>query len=419
MVFETDSLAQEAITGLYIKLMSNNTFLLNGGLSIYAGQSSDELVRTTFRVEDDQFAKNGLATTNNVISNNFWKPAYIYIYQANACLEGLSNSTKLSPDVKSRLTGEAKFIRAFCYWYLTQLFGDVPLTTTSDVNVNVMIARSPASEVRAQVIKDLQEAWSVLPVNNSNTVPGKSAAAAFLARVYCYEKDWVKSETFASSVIDPGRFSLPSLANVFVSSSPEIIYQVAPVLPNNSTAEGNAFVPFSPVAAPAYAMTDSLVQAFTAGDARKDIWTKKVTVGTKTYYYPYKYKINTTTATATEYNIAFRLGEKYLVRAEARAQQNNLTGAVEDINVIRVRAGLPALQGISTMDDCLMAIEKERRVELFAEWGHRWFDLKRTTRIHAVLQSAKGNNWQATDQLYPIPLSEIQRDPNLTQNQGY
>ncbi len=71
----------------------------------------------------------------------------------------------------------------------------------------------------------------------------------------------------------------------------------------------------------------------------------------------------------------------------------------------------------------LSAIQHERQVELFTEWGHRWLDLKRTNTIDAIMTDAtleKGGSWQPTDQLYyPIPLSELQRNPKLIQNQGY
>jgi hypothetical protein len=114
-----------------------------------------------------------------------------------------------------------------------------------------------------------------------------------------------------------------------------------------------------------------------------------------------------------------RLAEQYLIRAEARANQNNIAGAVDDINVIRTRAGLPAVsQGVSK-DQCLLAIEQERRIELFTEWGHRWFDLKRTNRADAVLSTLKSPNWQSADRLYPIPQSELETDVHLNQNPGY
>ncbi len=112
----------------------------------------------------------------------------------------------------------------------------------------------------------------------------------------------------------------------------------------------------------------------------------------------------------------------YLVRAEARAQQNKLAESIADVDAIRGRAGLPLIQNTNPgigQSGLLNAIAQERRIELFAEWGHRWLDLKRTDKTDIVLGPLKGSNWQPTDVLYPIPASEITNDIYLIQNPGY
>ena len=116
--------------------------------------------------------------------------------------------------------------------------------------------------------------------------------------------------------------------------------------------------------------------------------------------------------------MVLRLAELYLIRAEARTQQNNFSDAESDLNAIRNRAGLPN----TTANDratLLTAIEQERRIELFAEWGHRWLDLKRTNRADTILNTFKAPNWQVTDVLFPIPASQIDINGLLTQNPGY
>ena len=115
--------------------------------------------------------------------------------------------------------------------------------------------------------------------------------------------------------------------------------------------------------------------------------------------------------------MVLRLAEQYLVRAEARVHLNDLDGALVDVNKIRNRAGLGVASGASN-ELVLDLIYKERRRELFAEWGHRWFDLKRTGKADAVLSVIKPG-WQPTDVLFPIPQSELQNNPNMTQNPGY
>ena len=117
--------------------------------------------------------------------------------------------------------------------------------------------------------------------------------------------------------------------------------------------------------------------------------------------------------------MVLRLAEQYLILAEAQAQQNNLVDALANINTLRRRAGLSDLPATISQQDLPLAIEKERRVEFFAEWGQRWLDLKRTQRADNVLGLIKGTNWQTTDALFPIPESERTSDSNLSQNPGY
>ncbi len=118
-----------------------------------------------------------------------------------------------------------------------------------------------------------------------------------------------------------------------------------------------------------------------------------------------------------EYFTILRLAEQYLVRAEARAQQNNVPGSRADLLVVRQRAGLGATPA-NDKDALLLAVERERRIELNSEMGHRWFDLKRTGRINAVLSAVK-TNWKAESALYPVPADQRSRNGNLTQNPGY
>jgi hypothetical protein len=115
--------------------------------------------------------------------------------------------------------------------------------------------------------------------------------------------------------------------------------------------------------------------------------------------------------------MVIRLAEVYLIQAEARAQQGNIGGAQGDLNLVRARAGL----GPTTANDVgslLTAILHERQVELVAEWGHRWLDLKRTGMADAVLGSEKPG-WVGYDTLYPIPAQQLTANPALVQNPGY
>ena len=128
--------------------------------------------------------------------------------------------------------------------------------------------------------------------------------------------------------------------------------------------------------------------------------------------------------TADENNnnvVVFRLAEMYLIRAEARAQQDNVTesnSAQADINVLRDRANAVTLPAVSK-SQMLQIIENERRYELAFE-GHRWYDLVRTGKASTVMPDFS-SNWESTYELWPIPQREIQNNPALVgnQNPGY
>ncbi len=125
----------------------------------------------------------------------------------------------------------------------------------------------------------------------------------------------------------------------------------------------------------------------------------------------------TNTALAED-QVYIRLTEMYLIRAEALAQLGRTEEAMDDVNAIRVRAGLNTLPRTLGKTDVLLAVEKERRFEFFTD-GHRWIDLVRTGRADAVLGALKGAKWKSYAQLYPVPAKEIELNPNLTQNPGY
>jgi hypothetical protein len=148
-------------------------------------------------------------------------------------------------------------------------------------------------------------------------------------------------------------------------------------------------------------------------------WLGQMVVNGNTLYYPHKYKNIQASSPTTEDYMILRLAEQYLIRAEASAELGNGAAALADVNIVRARAGLPA----STADPAsqtavLNAIMHERQVELFTEWGHRWYDLKRTNQAGTVLGAEK-TGWTADAALYPVPVAQLQNDVNLKQNPGY
>ncbi|HEY8661299.1 MAG TPA: RagB/SusD family nutrient uptake outer membrane protein, partial [Hanamia sp.] len=418
-IFSSDQTANSATIGLYYQMAANNLTFFNGAITVYTGLSGDEIVNVNANSGYDAFKINSIQSDNSTINSKFWNNAYTYIYQANAVLEGLNNSTTLTQSVKQQLEGEMLFTRALNYFYLVNLFNDVPLEKSTDYNVNSVMPRTASKKVYEQIIADLIVAKNLLNSSlptSTNTRPNKWAATALLARVYLYQKDWANAEEQASEVINSEAYNLePNLNNVFISTSQETIFQL--MRPTSNTSEGSAFIPASTSAKPVFAVTNYLLNEFETGDNRKTSWLRSNTVNGQSYYYPYKYKVRSST-TVSEYYIVIRLAELYLIRAEAKAEQNNITGAQADINIIRNRAGL-LNTAASTVSDLLTAVANERQVELFAEWGHRWLDLKRMGTADEILSIRKGPAWHASDTLYPIPFTQIQRNPFLTQNSGY
>jgi hypothetical protein len=170
-------------------------------------------------------------------------------------------------------------------------------------------------------------------------------------------------------------------------------------------------------------MSPFLYNAFEPNDRRFSEWVGVDSSTGTSYFFPYKYKQAITGNPVTEYTMVFRLAEQVLIRAEAEAELNDLADAALDLNAIRNRAGLPNTTA-ANQAQLLAAILQERKIELFTEWGHRWLDLKRTGNIDQVMGSggvtaAKGGSWNSDWALFPIPLAELQRDPNLSQNSGY
>lgn len=423
LVFSSDNTATSAVTGIYSSMMATNEQVFNSALTLYGGLSADELYYYTPNYTDELYTNQLSIASHSMIDRNIWTPCYNYIYMANACIEGITSSPALSPAIKSTLTGEAKFIRAFCFFTLTNLFGDVPLALSTNPGINSTSPRSSKADVYYQIINDLEESVNLLPENYASAErvrPNKWAANALLARVYLYNKEWAKAETKATKVIDAGPYMLlPNLNDVFLGSSKEAIWQLKPVNPSRNTYEGRTILPSSASAQPFYLLTPVQVSAFETGDLRKSSWAKAHTFSGQTYYYPYKYKVRGAAGVPiTEYYMVLRLAEQYLIRAEAKAQQNNLSGAASDVNKIRNRSGLTNINPVNQVS-MLLAIEQERRVELFSELAHRWFDLKRTDRANSMLSPLKGTNWQSTDQLWPIPQDQINLNSALTQNLGY
>ena len=456
-VFQNETQAEGAMSGLYTRMINTDdisqqyasvkTNFSAGLVTIIAGLSADEFIPYAGPADPDNYllSTNKLTILRDGITLPVWQSAYKTIYNANAIIEGIAASTSSALPVKTRqeLTGEAKFVRALCYFYLTNLFGEVPLALTIDFNKTVRLARAPQNEVYRQIAEDLIDAAANLSSGyergkGERIRPNKWAATALLARVYLYMNNYPAAATAASAVISQQElYALETdLNNVFLATSKEAIWQLKQTTMGaimSATPEGYALIPGVPKhqTSTQLCLTTQLLQSFESNDKRRTDWVDSTDNTSPSNppnitYYPVKYKIGPATlydGLPAEYYTVLRLAEMYLIRAEAAA--NGASGGpsdgVNDLNEIRKRAGITALSSSLTKEQLLEAIEHERQTELFSEWGHRWLDLKRTGRAHNVLNAIPGKlPWAGDFQLlYPIPSTERRDNPQLSQNEGY
>lgn len=428
-VFSEDATALSAMKGIYNQLFQ--AAFSSGdenSVTVLAGLSSDNL--KSIRENDlslREFSQHEI-NPDNERNLDLWSDAYNIIYMTNSLLEGVGASHGLSVEVSKRLEGEAKFIRAFTYFYLVNLYGEIPLIVTTDYRENALASQNSKEEVYDQVLEDLLSAEDLLGeeyLENDRTRVNRYAAKALLARVNLFLGNWAEAEQYSSEVIaNTGQYEiLDDLNQVFLKNSKEAIWQISPEGrggPLGYTNEGITFLflSFAP-SITKVALEDGLVETFDSEDLRRQNW-----IGfndATSNYFPFKYKDRKSFGEILEYSMVLRLAEQYLIRAETRAQMGNSDGAIEDLNVLRKRAGISILDVSDTnlnQGGLLNFILQERRKELFAEWGHRWLDLKRLNIASDILNIAN-SNWDKTDVLYPIPSQERMKDPNLKQNQGY
>jgi hypothetical protein len=421
------------INGTDMVITTNITsgFFAAGLTTITAGLSSDELMTTAAdALEVVALSQNKILPSNSSRTDAIWKSAYRTVYDATAVIEGIeaSTSAELVASVRKQLTGEALALRAFSYFYLVNSFGDVPLVLTSDSKKTVALSRAPVSKIYEQIIADLVKARSLLSsdfafAKNEKVRVSKWFAEALLARVYLYTGQYQLAITSATEVINQkALFDLePDLTKVFLKQSKEAIFQLKQTNENAhlklGTPEGLRFLYNSITAGmpPEFVLSDLLLGSFETNDKRRTAWVASF----PPHQAPAKYR----NGEGLEYYIVMRLAELYLIRAEATvlSAPANVNAAIADINLLRKRADLTELEEDLPAATVIDAIAHERRIELFAEWGHRWFDLKRTGKAHDTLSVIPNKLpwWGDFQLLYPIPEKEISVNGQLIQNPEY
>ncbi|TYR37843.1 RagB/SusD family nutrient uptake outer membrane protein [Sphingobacterium phlebotomi] len=438
LAFSDDKVATASVTGVYARMNQLNYQFANVLSMVLPAMEADEFAYAAQYAAYDEYKNNAVLPSNQFLGT-LWSQPYQYIAQANMCLEGLEASTAISPQVKSQLIGEAKFLRAFCYFYLVNNFGAVPLILGTNVSENNVKGRTPEDEVYTAIIDDLKDAKAKLfdgypsgtdvDATGERIRPNKGAATALLARTYLYAGKPDLAEIEATEVINNPLYKLlPTTAmdDVFLKNSEEAIWQIQAVntAGGRNTWEGFLIIPANLETGTALfrLIPNYLYDAFESGDERHEHWVGKITTAAGvTHKYPYKYKARFGVTPVAEYTMVLRLGEQYLIRAEARYNQGKYAEAEDDINTVRQRAGLSLLSLGNDADAVREAVEQERRVELFAEWGHRWYDLRRwpsvngtagKTRADDILPALKPG-WQSNAIYLPLPQEATMSNPNL------
>ena len=448
--FKTSADYEAALVGTYDVLQWNIYSVMIGDIasdnSFCGGESATDVIG--MQKIDDM-----IHVPNNDQLTSTWKWLYEGINRANYMIE---NKDKLDFSRKAELYGEVHFLRAYYYFELVKIFGDVPLFTDSRLTASDSntLTRAPKTSVYAQIEKDLNDAIAVLPAEKSTD--GRATAFtshALLGKVYLYQDKF----TEAADILEPliGLYTLPSsLQSVFYNSGqngPESVFEVQHSKNSNwydwgfpQGSEGSfAIIHHGPrgyngsVYASGWSFnvpTQDLYDSYDVTDTRRgvallDIEAWAESTGAEyskgyehTGYFNHKYIPRAGLSGAQQelnYGINFRAiryADVLLMAAEANSRKAspNETKAQNYLNQVRARAfGNSSKASSSTGATLTKEIWNERRLELAME-GHRFFDLVRTGEAAAKITGfVLGKH-----EVFPIPQTEIDIS-GLTQNAGY
>lgn len=398
-----------------------------------------------------------------------WNNAYNTILRANIVLDKIDAVPFTDPKLKEQYKAEAKFIRALTYFWLVRTYGDVPKVDKQvSVSEAYTLGRTPTPEIYDFIVDDLKFAETNLPATYAAVDKGRvtlGGAKGLLAKVYLTMAGYplkkgapyyALAEAKALEVINNPQYSLvsdyKSLFDVTKKNSSESLFEVQYKKGGTTTGSpwNNDFAPrFSNKEVVLVgdkggfnAPTPSISSAYEPGDPRKAISMSDGYVavpGNKAVNEKYVKKYYDVSFAGSDNDnnwIELRLADVYLLYAEALVRQSKQPDvALTYLNKIRQRARnstgggpgiLPDYGPFSQNADFLLAIEKERRVELAFE-NHRWFDLVRTERAKAVMTQEQKeqtgfnpSSWSDNMLLFPIPLQAIQSNPEkIKQNPGY
>ncbi len=341
---------------------------------------------------------NSLATANNGLMKKAWQGYYKALMQVNNVYDiaqGLPEGNQ-----KKQVLGECHYFRGYLHLCLVTRYGDVPLMK---FNTDEKVSRTPAAEVWQFIGDELDEAISLLGSPTSTYYLSADAAKALRARVALYTGEKSLAKDLAESLIADARYGLDSYDKIFRgAANKEVIFAFSCLTIESKIAISTLFYSYNHPNSGSYVYVPSkeVMTMFADTDKRKDISITTMDNLNFINKYPSGQK-------GTDPVIISRLGEMYLISAEAQGLSDGLTR----LNELRAFRGLPAIYP-GTEAAFIDAVLDERRHELLCE-GHRWYDL---VRLGKAVEELGILDYMT---LMPIPESERQTNRNLTQNKGY
>ncbi|MDQ0477464.1 RagB/SusD family nutrient uptake outer membrane protein [Chryseobacterium sp. MDT2-18] len=420
-VFESVGSADAALSNLYSDLQTYSLF--SGGMEgagALLGTYTDELISYELYTQNGTIdLYNNVQGSSNITVKAIWTTAYSEIYTANALIEGIEKSTAIGEEDRNRLKGEALFLRSLLYFYLNQIYGDIPYTVTTDYTVNKSLNKTPSSELLLKIQDDLYTAVGLLKDDYRNPeriYPNRKTAELLLATVLMTRQEYAAAEPVLRGVVESALYQWePDVSATFKKSGRHILWQLKPLQPYDPTNEALLYY-FDSALPTTYSLSPDLDASFEAGDLRKQQWITEIPVGSAPFYRAGKY--TRLIDNADEYSVVFRLEEAYLLLAEALAQQGKLTEALPYLNAVKQKAETAAAPSSFTKEQLLNSILDENRKEFFTERGIRFITLKRANRLSDL--SLTKPQWKSHHQVWPLPFSELSLNPNLKpQNNGY
>jgi hypothetical protein len=472
--FKTENDVLLAVNGCYSALRSGNT--IGEGSDLWTDQRSDDTGTNDSQSnsgEPFQFNNFAIVPGNSYLYTH-WAAMYNVISDCNIILGNIDNAAFTTPANKQIYKAETETIRALIYFHLVREFGDIPLVTVQPTTVaqtTALTTRVPQLTVYNQIVADLKDAVaSPLPTTQATGTIGRLSLAAvntLLGKVYltmATTEDPTNTTanlnnalTYLTAAYNLKTFSsLSSIPYTDVfdvtkkSTCPELIWQIVykqgdPVYSSaiaaNSQASGELVDSQKPSSTVGDNVTHDLVNDYETNDPRGTFSIKFANAAAVKDWYVTKFRDVSSAAGVNGYGgndwILMRYADVILMLAETNMYLGNNTVAIQYLDMVRARAGMPtyevssATAPYSTNYPTLkLAILHERRVELAFE-HHRWFDLLRTfnttdlvayfkSKSQANFGSALLSNFSTKDRYFPIPFKEYNLDPvKMYQNPGY